>query len=169
MHKVLQRRHVPLFQHIPRFPFLYYNRLSSSVLTPSSCLLMPMRSSLCYVLNGSSTVRYSFFNLYKVQLFPGLGLYSGIFAMYLQRSHKVRDGNHPFLRSALSTVTVVIDLVSIILGEVTILSARISFFLSVVQTFFQTLSLIDAESFNFALRLSKPQQAIVVISSPNVS
>jgi hypothetical protein len=55
-----------------------------------------------------------------VQLFPGLGLYSGIFAMYLQRStNKSKTAIVVFyalcLLYVLSTATVISDLVAIVL------------------------------------------------------
>ena len=64
-------------------------RLSSSGhLAPSSWLLSKI-SSFRGVLRGSSMVRYPFCSLpctlaKEVQLFHDLGVYSGIFAMYLQ-------------------------------------------------------------------------------------
>ena len=62
-----------------------------------------------------------YFNLYpakEVQLFPGLGIYSGIFITYLQcRSPESRTANMVFYALSvlyiLSTASVVVDLLSI--------------------------------------------------------
>ena len=80
---------------------------------------------LC-VLNGSYMVRYPFYVLYNLylakedQLFPGLGIYSGIFAIYVQcRSPESRTTTIVFyalcLLYVLSTVAVVSDLIALIL------------------------------------------------------
>ena len=100
------------------------------VLALSSCLLMLIRFSwrcVPYVLKGSSSVRYPsvLFALTctlakEVQLFPGLGLYSGIFAIYLQcQSRESRTAIIVFyvlcLLYILSAATVLIDLLNLIL------------------------------------------------------
>jgi len=59
----------------------------------------------------------------EVQLFPGLGLYSGIFAMYLQcLPSESRTATIVFyalcLLYVLSTVNVVVDLANNVLGEI---------------------------------------------------
>jgi hypothetical protein len=122
-----------------------------------------MGSSLRYVWNVCSTVRYPFLcpltcTLAKeVQLFPGLGLYSGIFALYLQRPlNECRTATIIFyalcLIYVLSTVNVVADFLSIILKYVSNNSiSKNIIFLSVVQTYFTTLSLIDGVSLEFSL------------------
>ena len=97
-----------------------------SPLPQSSCLLRSRCPSLPYILKGSSSVRYPFYVLYlvslliQVQSFPNIGLYSGIFAMYLQcPSRKSKLSIILFytlcLLYVLSTATFVSDLVSIVL------------------------------------------------------
>ena len=83
----------------------------------------------------------------EVHLFPGLGLYSGIFVIYLQcpsESNKSRTANIVFyvlcLLYILSAATFVGDVLGYIL-EVRILFVRVSFLSSVVQGHIRTLSL----------------------------
>jgi hypothetical protein len=59
----------------------------------------------------------------EVQLLPGLGLYFGIFAMYLQYASKTSRTTTILFYAlcilyVLTTVSVVVDLVTIIVGEV---------------------------------------------------
>ena len=98
---------------------------SSSHLAPSSWILRKM-ASLLSVLKGSSTVRYTFCSspctlAKEVQLSPGLGIYSGIFVMYLQCQSNESTGRTANIvlyaicvLYLLSTVNFVIDLVSLI-------------------------------------------------------
>ena len=70
---------VPIIISSPLFP----------VLAPSSCLARTIRSSLGYILKAFSSVRYLTCILAnQVQLFPGLGLYTGIFVLYLNYAWK---------------------------------------------------------------------------------
>ena len=77
----------------------------------------------------------------EVQLFPGLGLYSGIFAMYLQcPQNKFRTASIIFyalcVLYVLSTVNVVLDLVALIIEIVSnnLICKNIIFLNSIVQT-----------------------------------
>ena len=98
------------------------------------------RSSCRFVLKGSSMVRYVL-QLVPLQkkYFPGLGLYSGIFAMYLQCPSK-RFGMALILFYAvcllyvLSAATFASDLVSAILFVSNNSICKDTIFLSVVQT-----------------------------------
>ena len=97
-----------------------------------------MRCLLGYVLKGSSTVRYPFYVLWlvpllDVQLFPGSGLYSGIFAIYLQcPSKESRTATIIFntlcLLYVLSTAAVVCDAAAFIVGLHLDVSSKIFFF-----------------------------------------
>ena len=138
-----------LYSNTSLFPLFYYNHLSS--LEPSSWLLYTKRYSLECVLKGSSTVRYQFLcastcTLAKEdQLFPGLGLYSGLFAVYLQcSSNNSRTAIIHFytlcLLYVLSTATVVSDLVIDIFQVSNNLICKNIHFLSVVQWHINTLS-----------------------------
>jgi hypothetical protein len=100
---------------------------------------------LRYVLNGSSTVRY-------------------VFAMYFHPPNNSSVGRTATiifyalcLLYVLSTVAVVVDLAShgIILTLVSnnSICKNIIFFLSVVQAYFDSLSLIDAESLQFHIAI----------------
>jgi hypothetical protein len=88
----------------------------------------------------------------EVQLFPGLGLYSGIFAMYLQcHPNESRTATIIFyalcLLYVLSTVNVVVDLFNYIFILVSNNSiCKNIIFLSVMQAYSNSLSLIDLES-----------------------
>ena len=100
---------------------------SLPVFTPSLCLLMQMLClALQYGLNGSSLVNYPFHVLQftplllvakEVQFFHNIGVYSGIFAIYLQypsKEPRTRKENVIFyilcLLFVLCAVTVVCDL-----------------------------------------------------------
>ena len=94
---------------------------SSSHLEPSWWLLWKKIYSFKFDLRASSIVRYPFCSLLctlakEVQLFPGLGLYSEIFAMYLQCQSTDRTATIVFyaicLFYALSTVNFVSDFVA---------------------------------------------------------
>ena len=101
-----------------------------SILTPSPWLLLQkLWSASRLVLNGSFSVTYSFYVLplllvaKNVQLFPGLGVYSGIFAIYLQypsNVSKTRTANVIFYILCLlyffCAATVVSDLLTFVLG-----------------------------------------------------
>ena len=97
----------------------------------------------------------------QVQLFPGLGLYSGIFVIYLRcPSNNYRTAIILFyvlcLLHILSTATIISDIVALILEVSDILPARISSFLSVVQRRISTLSLehrIDSQSKIFLINV----------------
>ena len=113
----------------------------------------------------------------KVQLFPGLGLYSGIFALYLQCLSKTsRMATIVFyalcLLYFLSTATIVGDFVAFIL-EVSNNSICRNFIFyhlcSRKSGHYRFNVKLTLSRFFFALVLSKPQQAVVVTSSPNVS
>ena len=101
------------------------------VLVPSSCLLPKnLKSySLEYVLKDSSMVRYPFYVLQLVpllnmfplelELFLGLGLYSGIFVIYLQCTSKMSRTQIILFYAlcilyVLSTATIVGDLINLI-------------------------------------------------------
>ena len=98
----------------------------------------------------------------EVQIFPGLGIYSGIFAIYLQYAltrKESRTATIVFyglcLLYVLSTVSVVSDLLANTI-EVSnkILSVRLSFFLLVMQFRINTLPVqlqIDSNSLLFRL------------------
>ena len=106
--------------------FLYHLQ----VLTPSSwVLLQKFWLAFQYVLKDSSSVTYPFCVLTctfllvanKVQLFHGLGLYSGIFALYLHcPSDKTRKSNVVFYILSLLYVfcaaTFISDLITVIFG-----------------------------------------------------
>ena len=119
-----------------------------------------------------------------ILLFSGLGLYSGIFALYLQCASKTpRTATIAFcalcLLYILSTVTYVADLVKFILEELLLVSNHSSSICKNIIFYYQLCSSTSVHHhFNFklshgyryfALRLFKPQQAVVVISSHNVS
>jgi hypothetical protein len=103
------------------------------------------------------------FNLYpSKELSPGLGLYSGIFAMYLQRPLNNTTGRMATilfyavcLLYVLSTVAVIVDLLSIILTLVSnnSICKNIIFFISVVQAYSNSLSPIDIESLQFHIAI----------------
>ena len=108
-------------------------------------------------------------------LFPGLGLYSGVFAMYLHWTSENSTGRTPTIFYALcvlyilSTVTVVGDLLQNIFLNVStnnsiILPVRISFF----NQLFRHLTHWQRDQ-GLSLRMFKPQQSVVVISSPKES
>ena len=98
---------------------------SSSRLAPSSCISIKI-SSFLPVLKGSSMVRYPFCSLpctfaKEVHLTPGLGLYSGILAVYFQCQSNESTGRTTTivfyaicLLFVLSTVDFISDLVSFI-------------------------------------------------------
>ena len=117
------------------------------------------------------------FNLYpaKVQLFPGLGIYSGIFAVYLQcvLLKESRTTSIVFyalcILYILSTVTVVSDILDIIIQ---VSNNSICKYIIFYQLY-SCGSVHYQFKFNFshcyfALRLSRWQQTDVVTSSPNV-
>ena len=105
--------------------------LQSSLLfqsSPPSCLLL--LPALYFVLKGFSTVRYPSFVLSKfncalakeIQIFSGLGIYCGIFAIYLQcpsKDSRSRSANLIFyvlcLLYFLCFSTFVLDLTSFVL------------------------------------------------------
>jgi hypothetical protein len=109
---------------------------------------------LRYVLKGSSTVRYPFYvvPLLEVQIFSGSGIYSGIFAIYLQcPSKESRMATNIFyalcLLYVLSTATIICDAATLIFdlnldGE-SVKSGNyfLLFIPSVVQSHFATQSL----------------------------
>ena len=117
----------------------------------------------------------------EVQLFPGLGLYSGIFITYLHcSSSKSRTATTGILFYALrllyvlSTATVVSDLVAFIL-EVS--NNSICNTINFSYQFYRGRGVSGHYQFHFKLTpslcyfafiLSKPQQAVVATSSPNV-
>ena len=112
----------------------------------------------------------------KVQLFPGLGLYSGIFALYLQCPSKTsRMATIVFyalyLLYVLSTATIVGDFVAFIL-EVSNNSICRNFIFyhlcSRKSGHYRFNVKLTLSRFYFAFMLSKPQQTVVVTSSPNV-
>ena len=84
-----------------------------------------------------------YFNLYpakEVQLFPGLGIYSGIFILYLQcRSPESRTANIVFyalwVLFILSTANVVMDLLENTLGVSNNSISKNIIFLSVMQMY----------------------------------
>ena len=99
---------------------------SSSHLAPSSWILSKI-SSFPPVLKGSSMVRYPFCSLpctlaKEVQLIPGLGFYSGLFALYFQCQLNESTGRTATTVSyaicllyVLSTLNFVSDLAALIL------------------------------------------------------
>ena len=113
----------------------------------------------------------------EFQLFPGLGLYTGIFVLYLQCSlQKTRSSIIVFytlcLLYILSTVTVVSDLVALIL-EVSnnSICKNIVFYQlcsHVSEHYHPNLKSTMSQCY-LTFRLSKSQQAVVVTSLPNVS
>ena len=118
--------------------------ITSPVLAPSSWLLYTKRYSLECVLKGSSTVRYQFLCASTCtlaredQLFPGLGLYSGLFAVYLQcSSNKSRTAIIYFytlcLLYVLSIASILSDLIVAILQVSNNPIYKSVKFLSVVQ------------------------------------
>ena len=115
------------------------------------------------------------------QLFSGLlGLYSGIFAMYLQcPSKKSTSAIILFyaicLLYILSTATFVCDFVNIILEVSTnsicqnyIIFISVVLYSRVSQHYRRFKLKMTRSQCHLAFRLSKPQQAVVVTSSPNV-
>ena len=113
-----------------------------------------------------------FFTLHpckEVQLIPGLGIYSGILVIYFQCQSNKSTGRtttivvYPIcLLYVLSTVNFVSDLVAVIL-EVSNISIC-----SKIIIFYQLSSRVIS-IYRFPLKLSKPYQPVVVISSLNVS
>jgi hypothetical protein len=95
----------------------------------------------------------------EVQLLPGLGLYFGIFAMYLQRPPNESRTATILLYAlcllyVLSTINFVVDFVFLILSVSNNSICNNIIFLSVVQVHLNTtLSLIDAESSLFHLTI----------------
>ena len=108
----------------------------------------------------------------EVQLFPGpgLGLYSGIFAIYLQcQSEKSRSKTAIFLFYAvcllyvLCAASFVSDLVALILevSKNSIYSIKILFFISVVQTHIATLPhQLQIDSQTIVLRILRVQVTV---------
>ena len=106
-----------------------------------------------YVLKGSSSVNYlsmcfGFYPAKEFQLFPCLGVYSGIFAIYLQFSSnesRTRTANVVFyilcLLYIFSGATVVCDLLAYIFGVSNNPICKNIFLSSVVQLRMQALSL----------------------------
>jgi hypothetical protein len=161
---------VELFQHISEsfFPLLYSNRLSSSspdrhgdtVFMSNSNDAGAFLIGLClegFFYGNTSVICALTCTLAKEvhwQLFPGLGLYSGMFAMYLQcPPNGSRTTTIIFyalcLLYVLSTVTFVVELVAYILGEVSNNSiCKNIVFLSVAQTY-----LTESKSLQFNLTI----------------
>ena len=112
------------YQHIPVFPLLYY-------LSPSSPGTVFMLSAVDSAFIGLCLEGFFYGNISvlcaltctfakEVQIFPDLGLYSGIFAIYLQCHLKEsRTGTIVFyvlcLLYVLSVATVISDLISVML------------------------------------------------------
>ena len=146
---------------------------SSSHLAPSSWILRKM-ASLLSVLKGSSTVRYTFCSspctlAKEVQLSPGLGIYSGIFVMYLQCQSNESTGRTAnivlyaiCLLYVLSAASFVSDLVALIfnVSNNSICSKNIIFYQLCRRLSVQCL---------FPLEVSNSYHLVVVIFSPNVS
>ena len=109
-----------------RFPPPLLRLSSSKHLAPSSWILIQITSFLP-VLKGSSMVRYPFCSLpctfaKEVHLTPGLGLYSGIVAVYFQFQSNESTGRTTTivfyaigLLYVLSTLNFVSDFVALIL------------------------------------------------------
>ena len=118
----------------------------------------------------------------EVQIFAGLGLYSGIFAIYLQ-CHFKEPRTSTFvlyvlsLLYALSAATVAISLLTIILevsnNSESICKNIIFYQLLLCGRFISVHYCLNFKSTTsqcyFALILSKAQYSVVVTSSPNVS
>jgi hypothetical protein len=106
----------------------------------------------------------------EVQLFPGLGLYSGIFACIYnayRESPAIILFYAVFLLYVLSTASFVGDLVTLIFEVSNILSVRILLCSGVSGHYRFNFKLTHSRCY-LAFRLSEPQQAVVVTSSPNV-
>ena len=107
--------------------YLYSNTSLFSLSSTQASRLWSKISSFRCVLKGSSMVRYPFCSLpcsltKEVQLFSGLGVYSGIFVLYLQcQSNKSTSKTTTIvfyavcLLYALSTVDFISDLVALML------------------------------------------------------
>ena len=114
----------------------------------------------------------------EVQIFPGLlGLYSGIFAIYLQcPSKESRTAIIVFyvlcLLYVLSTATFVTDFLSVIL-EVsnTSICKNIHFYqiCRFISVHYRLNFNLTTSQCYFALKLSNPQYSVAVTSSPNAS
>ena len=99
----------------------------------------------------------------EVQLFPGLGIYSGIFVIYLQcRSPESRTTNIVFyalsLLYILSTATIVSDLLSYIIGVSNNSISKNIIFLSVMQLYINDTTLpvqlqLDLQSMLFRVTI----------------
>ena len=115
-----------MFQHIYfSSSIIFASPLPVLAPSRSSWLLSRERLFFYSVLNTSYTVKYPFLNLYPAeedQLYSGLGIYSGIFAIYVQLASKEsRTATIIFyalcLLYVLSTATVVSDLVSTLIDS----------------------------------------------------
>ena len=123
---VFQVSELVLFQHIC-FPLLYYNRLRVTSSGPGTVFMSTNHgefdvSSLCICLEGflygKIFVLCALTYLCTLNpIIPGLGVYSGIFAIYLQ--HPAKDSRTAIiifyvlcLLYVLSTVTVVNDIIN---------------------------------------------------------
>jgi hypothetical protein len=110
----------------PSFPFFHYNHLRVSSSSPDVRVFMFTEFDAAFIalclegfLYGKISVQCALTCALakEVHLFPNLGLYSGIFAMYLQRPpKKSRTASIIFyalcVLYVLSTVNVVLDLVN---------------------------------------------------------
>ena len=126
------------------------------------------------VLKGSSMVRYPFCSLpcalaKQVELFPGLGLYSGIFVMYLQCQSNGSTGRMAAnffyaicLLYVQATFSFISDLVLKVpsVSNISICSKNIIFYQLCRRLSVQCL---------FPLEVSNSYHLVVVIFSPNVS
>ena len=146
---------------------------SSSHRAPSSWIqILRKITSFPPVLKGSSMVRYPFCSLTcTLANIPGLGIYSGIFVMYLQCQSDRSTGRTATivfyaicLLYILSTVSFISDLAAatVVLepdvSNNSICSKDIIFYQSSSRLWF----------YRFPLQLSNSHQLVVVISSPNV-
>ena len=154
-----------------RFPPPLLRLSSSSHLAPSSWILIQITSFLP-VLKGSSMVRFPFCSLpctfsKEVHLTPGLGLYSGLLAVYFQCQSNESSGRTKTivfyaicLLYVLSTLSFISDFVALILvSNNSICSKNIMFYQLCSQ----------ATHIVFPLKMSKSYYPVVVTSSHKVS
>ena len=149
---------------------------SSSHLAPSSWILIKI-TSFPPVLKGFSMVKYPFCYLpcstlaKEVQLIPGIGLYSGILAIYFQcQSKESSDGRTTTIvvyaicpLYVLSTLSFVSDFVALIL------EVSNNYICSKNIIFYQLCRHVLPRQIFFPLKMSKSYYPVVVTSSLKVS
>ena len=151
-------------------------RLSSSSHLASSSWILSKIASFPSVLKDSSMVRCTFYSSFctlakELQLFPGLGIYSGILALYFQCLSNESTGRTATivfyaicLLYVLSTVNFVSDLVAVIF-EV----SNNSICIKIIISYQLCRRVVCSMQWFFPFKLCKSYHLVVVIFSPSVS